>query len=208
MTLVELTIGMSVMSVIGLTIAGVSMALANACQTADDYYQSVQTGRVTTLRMGNLLRSARLVTDASDSALLVWHGDPNDNRDINISELTLISHDTTSQKLLLYRIEFPANWREYRRTLFDGLVPLGTARLNRWPYLWYHRLWGQTSILAENVTAFEVQVDASPPRTQRVSVQMTIQRDGRPYSTRNTTVLRDSWTDRLSQAGSSWTLEP
>jgi len=208
MTLVELTIGMAVMAVIRLTIAGVSMALASAYQSTDDYYQSVQTGRVTMVRMGDLLRSARLVTDVSDSALLVWHGDTNDNEDINITELTLISHDTSSQQLLLYRIEFPDYWQEWQIRLFNGLAPLWVAKLNVWPRLWYHRLWGQTSVLAEQVTDFAVRVDTSPPETERLSVEMTVFRDGRPYTIRDTTTLRDSWTDRLVQVGSYWTLEP
>ena len=86
-TLIEVTMAMVVISVIGLTVAGVAMALSTAQDNSQDYYQCIQTGRVSMLRLQDMLRRARLVTEVFDTGLVIWESDTNGNRTIDLSEL-------------------------------------------------------------------------------------------------------------------------
>ena len=204
----EVTLAVVVIAIIGVTVAGVAAALSNAYTSSDEYYRCVQTGRIIMLRMGDLLRGARLVTDTSDTALMIWHEDTNGNRYINITEATIISYDAESRCLLRYQIEFPDDWPEWRRTLFNGLLPITIATMSAWPVQWYHALWGETTLLAENVSNFTVRVDKAAPETQQVFLEMTVECGDRSLTVRDSILLRADWTDRLTKVGSFWTLEP
>ena len=208
MTLVEVTIAIVVIAVIGVTVAGVAAALSNAYSSSDEYYRCVQTGRIIMLRMGDTLRRSRLVTDTSDTALMFWHEDTNGNRYINITELTMIGWDADTQYLLQYQLEFPEHWPQWRKNLFNGLVPIAIATMSAWPVQWYHTLWGKTTLLAENVSDFSVRVDTADPETQQVWLEMTVACGERSLTIRDSIRLRADWTDRLKKVGWFWTLEP
>lgn len=203
-TLIELTMAMVVVSVMGVTVAGVAMALSTAQDNSQDYFQCIQTGRVTMLRLQDIVRRARLITDVSDIGMVIWEGDANGDRKINLAELKLISWDESTQRVIRRCVKYPEGWPER----VTGLgVPLYAATFQSWStFQSGFESFIEEITLAENVEAFSVQTTPAAPLAKSVSVQMTIRLSDRSLTIRDGASLRADWTDRVENVDGSYTL--
>ncbi len=124
-TLIEVVMAVSIMSMIGLCIAGAAMALSTGYENGQDYYECIQTSRVTMLRLEEMLRNSLLVTDANNiGGLWVWREDTNGDKQMNTSEVSIISRDRLANRLVERRVAFPSNWSEWVVRLNDSPVEI------------------------------------------------------------------------------------
>ena len=205
-TLIEVTIAMVVVSVVGLTVAGVAMALSTAHDNSQDYYQCIQTGRVTMLRLQDMLRRARLVTDVSDTGLVIWESDANGDETINLPELTLVSWDESTQRVIRRCVKVPDDWPV---PIEDLAVLLSAATFESWSASesTFASLIEEV-VLAENIEAFSVQTTPAAPLAKSVSVQMTIGLGNHSLTVHDGASLRADWTDRVENVEGIYTLLP
>ncbi|MHC4562571.1 MAG: PulJ/GspJ family protein [Planctomycetota bacterium] len=206
-TLIELVAAMAVISVMGMTIAGVAMVLSTAHQHGEDYHECVQTGRVIMMNLQRTLRGARLVTAAQSDLVVLWEEDTDGNGQINISEVTVFRWDSGSRKLVRRRVVFPSDWSQGTRDFYDVAIPLWyvtDVSLNDLAYYFYY--WGEDVTLAENIEAFALRVSPDAPLTTNVIVEMTVQQAARSLTLRSATWLRADCTDRVGMVGADYVL--
>jgi len=204
-TLLETTLAISVIAIMGLTAAGVSMALSNSYHGSKDYYQCVQVSRVALVRLSNALRSAELVTDASSDSVMIWRDDTNDDGQINASELSVIYLDSESECILQDSIVFPEAWTDSQKAIFDGTFPLASATLSVWASV-QNSIYLTSTPMAEGIEAFAVQVSPAAPLTKMVAFQMTVGNEGKSLTSREAVTIRAGQVDRVVWGGTEYTL--
>lgn len=183
---------MSVMAILGMSVAGASMAMTNAYDSGQEYYECIQTGRIAALRLERMLRKALLVTDAKDEALWIWREDTDGNEQINLSEVSLITLARGSGQLVEYRLEFPENSPlDVALNPSEAMADYITASIE------YYPAFTITTVLAENVTQFDVSVAPDVPTTTTVGITMTVSQSDRKMTLRSAVNLRADWTNRL-----------
>jgi len=190
-TLAEVVIAASITMVIGLAVAGVSMALGDLHEEAETYYEFLQNARVATSRFQATLRHAHLVTAASPTAMVIWANDDHDPGHINVSELVGVYLDPTIKKLLEHRIVFPPDLSNDMRDSLDERMTLAQAsnvdlaeNLGKLPQYQQHRM------LAGNVTELQCVMDAAPPLTRTVSLRVNVGQGDRTVALYGGAVLR------------------
>ena len=117
MTLIELTLGLASLSVLGLAIGSLMTAAGNAWDTKDHYVEQAQSMRAVTARVGQWVRQARrIVSTASDSRyadVVIWANDDSDVGNVNLGELKVLTYDNTLGTLTLYQAdESASNWMD------------------------------------------------------------------------------------------------
>ncbi len=204
-TLLEVMLAIAVIAVMGLSIAGVSMALSTAYENSQDQYQCTQAGRIVMLRLEQTFRQAHLITDAAGSSVILW-SDANADGDINISELTALMWSSRSQTLMRYRIQFPESWSEYRKALYDTKLPLSVATFKNMARSPYFRLYREETLLAEQVENFAIGLSPAVPLTTAASIEMTITKDQGSLALRSGASLRADQTHRVQPSGGGYVL--
>jgi len=196
-----------IMSIIGLSIAGASIALTNAYDNGQEYYECIQTGRVTMLRLEEMVRNSLLITDANNiGGLWVWREDTNGDKEMNISEVSIISHDRTSNRLVEKRVAFPDWWSELVVRLHDSPLELyEVTEAYIWQILYFRDSYIVETLLAENVTDFNVIVSPAAPLTKTVGLRMTVGQGRRELTIHSAVSLRADQTDRVAWVpGEQW----
>ena len=174
-TLAEVVIATSVTVVIGVAVAGVSVALGNLHEESEEYYEFLQTGRVAVNRLQATLRAAGLVTASSPTAMVIWARDHRDPGHINISELIGVYHDPTTNRMMDHRIVFPPEMSEDMQTALDIRVTLAQATdvdlaegVFKLPQYDEHR------VLANHVKELRLSSDAMPPMARLVKFRLKV----------------------------------
>lgn len=209
-TLLELLLGMSITAVIGLSAAGVSRALSAKYTQGEDYYTSLQSTRIAMVRLRNLLQGSHLVTEATNTRLMVWYEPPGGDGQINLSELILIQYTSSDQTLRQYHVVFPATWPAWLRSLYDTQISLDS--LVTFPNYWASQVAGnllgltQTTVLAGNIASFRTVADHSVPMTKMLSLYLTSGTGNGLFSLRNAAALRADRTGRVGIVGGHYAL--
>jgi prepilin-type N-terminal cleavage/methylation domain-containing protein len=86
-TLVELLVTMVVTGIILSAVATLAFAMSSASRSSDDAILQEALLRQTRLRIGELLRTCKLICAAPGNDLAIWQTDTNDDGQINVSEL-------------------------------------------------------------------------------------------------------------------------
>ncbi len=89
-TLVELLITMVVTGIILLAVTTLAFAMSSASRSTDDTILTEALLRQTRLRIGELLRTCKLICAAPGNDLAIWQDDTNGDGKINVSELVYI----------------------------------------------------------------------------------------------------------------------
>ncbi len=111
MTLMELTLALLVVAMIGVAVAAMTAAAGEAWTTRDHYRGQIADARVIQHRIADLVRQSRRVVAAYDTDggrwadVLLWTGDADFPGQVNFGELTLISYDSQLDTLTLHRAE-------------------------------------------------------------------------------------------------------
>ncbi|MFP4433440.1 MAG: type II secretion system protein J [Phycisphaerae bacterium] len=179
MTLVELTVGMVMLSVIALAVAGLTASLSDAYAGGERFYTSLQMARVSMLRIETEARKAKefLSDDASsEAAIALWADDANHDGKVNLSEIVLYWYQSGTGNLVRQQLVFPpANQTLDYALEKDSLSDVNMVVMLMWwfsPYL-------QEAELCENVSSCRFVTDQAPPDTKVLSIRMTVGQTGK-----------------------------
>ena len=177
-TLAELAVSVAITAIIGSAVMGLTMTLSTANDHAQDRYLSLQSARMTMLRLQDKIRKAKLVTAADYGTIVLWAEDSNGNGRINISEIEIIGLAPGRVEILSSRIIFPKEWSDETKAALDTEVELnavaGVDRAKYVLYSSYASAYEQTIVLAEDVIAFYVYTRPWAPMTELVHLHIAV----------------------------------
>lgn len=192
-TLVELVIAMAITSVIGLSVVVAGSALSAAQSSTDCLSENVQAGRVSMRTIESDIRTAKLVlSSSSTTALMLWKGDGNGDKAINLDEIVLLEY-LADQKLVrevtvtgqtgglntVYTLVQAGNFAQIRQTMLSAT----------------YAAYCHTRTLAENVGSLSLEVyPAAPPLAKTVLARMQIGPADQRITLTNTISLRSDST--------------
>ncbi len=209
-TLPELVIAVSITAVIALAVAGLAAALTHAHGTTDTMRESIQSARLAMMKMETALRTGKLVPSASAGRLVVWTGDENEDKQINVAEIVLFKHDagdgTIQRRQVVFCPTMPPETREaLNRSYTLEEVTDGADvedELNRPEYASYL----SAPVLATGVTGFEMGTDVDPPQSRLVLLQVAVGPADQHITLSNAVQLRADATGYVSKVQGSWVL--
>jgi hypothetical protein len=204
LTLAELVISLAITSLIGLAVAGASMALSTGYEHGEEYSDAVTSARVLTRHIQALVARAKLIAAVGNSSLVVWDDADADGR-LTESELVLIFQHQETREMLEYRIAFPDSWSEAMIDMMDSQVPLACAvdlyqayaLLAESPYL-------QVSVLDENTREFSTRTPYSGPINRRIEFTIVTGSEDRTFTIVSGAGMRDSVLDEIHYNGIWW----
>jgi len=199
---------MSITAVIGLTVAGVAIALSTAHAHSQDYYQSIQTNRSAVMQIQRSIRKTKLITATDGSSLVAWAGDTNANGLINLSELLLLSYDQASGELVEYRVVFPDSMDAQTRLALDVESTLATvmdpaaveAMLTEDQYC-------QRLVIASAVKDFSVSAWPDVPLSRLVRFQLTVGQGQRDLTLRSAACMRADMIEAVGISDDQYVLD-
>lgn len=197
LTLAELVLGMAVTSIIAAAGGGVAMVLSTAQTHQDDYRQSAQTASMVLRELRTLGHKAQLFPGAWGDRTAFWI-DTNGSMTIQLSELTMIYHDSANHRLLETRLAFPAGWTSAQIAAVDTTLSVTSASsaattlntLLASPY-------AQTTVLAEDIWAFSVAGAAGGANNKWIETTVTAGTGVKAYTLRSTVALRAGLVGRV-----------
>lgn len=112
-TLVELMLALSVLSLVGICIAMMIKGTADGTAGATDGRRHLVRMQSLEAQIAQTVRPCQCILAAGNGYLVLWLGDGQDaniatNQAVNLSELLLIEHDSANKKLKVYRTTWPA----------------------------------------------------------------------------------------------------
>ncbi len=177
-TLAELVLAIAITSVVGLSVATVASALANAHRHTDTMKESIQSGRSAMIHVGSMVRKAKLLVAKSTDALAIWTGDANGDAAINVDELVLIRYVPEARTVESEQVVFPGTMPHDIVVALNetkSLVEVDTAgevsdAINSATLAEYR----SGRVLASDVRSFSIQVDVDPPYARLVLIRITV----------------------------------
>jgi len=202
-TLIEMVMAISITAIIGMSIAGASMALSTAYENGQDYYQCLQTGRITMARLEQILRKSLLIGGTGPDLMWLWREDTNGDGGINLTEISTIAYDRQNKTLKEIHLEFPSTWPESMLKVADRSLTLYEVTAQYASISSFRSCYGpimKNTVLAENVVDFTVAPWPYPPITKAIGVTMTVRQSDRTLTVRSAAKLRGDTVDRVAFA--------
>mgnify|MGYP000974893519 CR=1 FL=1 len=206
-TLAELVLSLAITTVIGLAVTAVAAAISNINEQAEAYYEYLQSGRVASTKVEELLRPALLVTATSDSAVVVWMKDEVDIGTINVSEVAEIYFDSSTNELLMKTTEFPDSLKTNTRSALD--IDLALSDLTSILSLDLgsgHASYDVIRVLAQNVKSFDVYPDVPAPMTTLLKFKIVIGDHGQTVTQYGAVALRAPSTSKVTTSNGTYYL--
>ena len=210
-TVPELVLALSIMAVIGLSVAGVTGAISTAWANSESTYDTIQTGRSAMLNLQQQLSRAKLITKAASNAVVFWARDFNGDGKINLSELAVIEHDPASKTIKRYRIEFSDNLDEATRASLDTEIPLDVMTREteaKTTIMGDYRV--AKKLVAEDISTFEVAAYPDSPEATLVSLRIVVGEGDDAMELRSATALRADETEyvKVDEDNGEWYVDP
>jgi len=209
MTLTEVVLALAITSIVGASIAGVSIAISTACEHGRDFYESNSTGRAALFRLTKTIRNARLVTDAGSGYLIVWDADHNGDGKINQDELSLIDYNFEEKTITREQVVLPEDATAETRATWAGRVNLDDAdsRLGVLTPIEFNAYYAPV-VIAENVHEFVVSTSPAPPMTNCVDLKVTVGSGDGAVTLRTAATLRADSRDTVMEADGTYFISP
>ncbi len=211
LTFAELLIAISITAVVGMAVAGVTIAVSNAGVSADDQFECEQAARVARARTARYVQRAALVTAVEDERLLLWMGDANGSQSINLDELVLLkfepdSRDPAESRLVRYWVEFPDDMHWLFRRLLNREFLLHRAGNARSMEFWMRLTsYGHEETVATHVSSVTFSTEPEPPMSRMAQVKLTVTVGEHSVTRSGTATLRaDRTGDVESRFGHYW----
>lgn len=128
-TAMELMLGMLVTALVMGAVTAVMTAVSKGWSQSTSTESASNTTVQSHVRMLRTLKQARQIgTTRTGSvngntnpgaAVMLWKGDANLDSRIQFSELAMLEHDTSNDKLIQYEVEFPSSWTAAQKTAAD-----------------------------------------------------------------------------------------
>jgi len=206
-TIAELLIALAITAVIGLTVAGVAMALSRSYQHSEQYYRYLQSGRVASIRLQGSLRKSRLVTASDASTLVLWAEDYNNDGQINVSEVLFVYYDHGARELIERSTVFPDSMSASVREMLDFTIPLSALsdpNVATGPPA--YESYDSKRLLAAYVEDFQVFCTDAPPFTKLVKFCLKVGGDGQFVTMHGASRLRADRTEYVGEFGGEYVL--
>ena len=117
-TLVELLVTMVVTGILLSAVATLAFAMSSASRSSDDTILNEAQLRQTRLRIGELVRTCKLICAAPGNDLAIWQADTNNDGQINVGELVYIERGDGLNTLQL--CQFSAGQNDTCRAVISG----------------------------------------------------------------------------------------
>ncbi len=202
-TLVELTIAITITSVIGLSIAGATVALSRANQDTNTFYQSLHTARSAMMRIQRTIYQAKLLTACTGTTVVLWAEDTNVDGKINADEVALIKLDADNREVVLMRQAFPAALAAALNVelKLSDITDAGNVD-NDLDYSSYT----QTTVLAVDVSDFLVTAKPNPPLTKLADIRLSVGTGIQQVTLRSASTMRGDKTGKVGVHDGKWVL--
>ena len=171
-TLVELMLALSLLSLVGICIVMMIKATADGTAGQTDGRRHLVRMQSLEARVAQWVRPCDSVLAAGTGYVVLWMGDGQDpnisvNLAVNLSELMLFELDTTAQQLKLYRTSWPTGFTAANMIAADATYAASTN--------WYNAAQAAKStgyfnptVLANHVTSFNVTLDSGNPTAAKM----------------------------------------
>lgn len=207
-TLPELVTAITITAVIGLAVVGVSVALSKAYANSDNFYQSLQSGRSSMLRLQSEIRKSRLVTAASGGQLVLWMDDLNGDGEINLNEIAVLSYDSASREIRKKQIVFPG-WLGQQiidalniEIQLNGLVDSVSTILS----LFQASNYMQTTAVAADIYSCSFSAVPNPPLSKLIIVDLVAGDNDRNINMRSAVAVRAPLTGSVGVSNGQYVL--
>ena len=205
-TLVELLLSMTVMSVIGLAIAALSVAIGDGYAASEGYYDALQCGRNTMRRIETNSRKAKLIVASSSNSVVFWAGDTNGDGLINLDEIKTVTFNSAANEIDEVAVNFGNAPNKAALNVNVPLANLSTVAAAL--AVQQASTYCVTTPLASNVSNVQVQVSPAAPLATRLDLQFTLGSGEQKLTLNDTAHLRADSTSHVGQNGSTWVLTP
>jgi type II secretory pathway pseudopilin PulG len=209
MTFAELLMAMIVTLIIALAVATVFRALSSAHAQSESCYGAIQTARHAMRRIQLNLQKAQLITaiGIDNRRLLCWMGDENEDKEINLSELVLLSYVTETDEMVERQVVFPDTMEQATRDALDEPFTLQEAtNLSSMAPRIRNDAYCRTLLLGADVREGWFSAEPGPPLSTLVSVRITVGEGGQSLTLRSAARLRADMTRHVGTAGGDWVL--
>ena len=199
-TMAELAVVISIASVIGLAVVGVSTALSTAYAHSQDYYQCIQSGRAGMRRVQSLLRKAKLIPAVSDDSLVIWREDATEDGKINLDEITVLEYDASARAVRRRQVVFPDSMQQAVRDAMNVEIPLYSLTSFSEAAGWIRGAYATSTEIVAGVESFEVSPMTAPPLSRLIRIELVTQEGPKQIRLRSAVTLR---ADRVESVGMS-----
>ena len=205
-TLLELVLAMAITSMIGLSVVVAGSALSAAQSSTDCLSENIQAGRISMRTIESDIRTARLVLSGSSTALMLWKGDGNGDKLINLDEIVLLEY-VPAQHLVQ---EVSVTGMPTGLNTAYTLVQAGnSAQIRQTMVSATYASYCNTRTLATNVGSLSLVISPAPPTSKTVLARMQIGPADQRITLTNTINLRaDSTADIKTVQGTRYLRVP
>ncbi len=188
-TLVELLITMVVTGILLSAVATLAFAMSSASRSSDDTILNEALLRQTRLRIGELIRTCKLICAAPGNDLAIWQADTNDDGQINVSELVYIERGAGLNTLQLCQFSIGQNDPVELSALASAATKADLVST-----------YAETHVrLIPTCQNVQFGLDTAPPRTRRVTVSFDLGEEGAAHPYDVSVTLR-AWAGHLLSA--------
>lgn len=207
MTLVELLMALSITTLIGVAVAGMTMAASDAQRATDAQNDSLQAARSSLGRLEQLIRQARLISGGGSDHLALWVGDTNGDGQINADETLYLTYLAGQRVVRMKSVRFPLNMDPLYKLLLNEQVPLSlSGDVAVLDTLTGSITYVQESDVAVDVDYLEFKFDVAPPLTGAVTIAARFGQAPRTLSANSTMHLRAGATRDVVNDGGEYVL--
>lgn len=188
-TLVELLVTLVVTGILLSAVATLAFAMSSASRASDDTSVKEAQLRQTRLRIGELIRTCRLICAAPGNDLVIWQADTNNDGKINVGELVYLERGDALDTVRLC---------QFSPTESDlvEFQSLSVATTKAFLVSRYAESYARLIPACENV---RFTLDKAPPFTRRLTVSFTLTENGGAHAYEVSTTLR-AWAGNLLSA--------
>jgi hypothetical protein len=176
---VELLVGLQITSIVLSAVAALAFAMTVATRSADDMVRTQTELRGATLRLGELVRTSRLVCAAPEDNLVLWTADHNHDDLIDVNEIVYIEYDDPNDALKLREFDPNDNTTVLAALglpptdpVLTVLAQAGTKAALVQMYAPAHEVRRTTMIRGCHNAAFTA--DQNPPRTRGLTISFDL----------------------------------
>ena len=207
LTIIEMVLAMAIVAMIGLSVAGVTMALSTSQAMTNQSHDCMQTGRIAIDRLQDRLSKAKLITAVGDGVVIFWESDDDGDGLINIAELVEVRHHPDDDTLRLHRVSFEDVADATVAAALNESVALDAAAdCSLAGSLIVGNAEHREYVQAEGVELFEVAAYPPCPEAKMVTLKLVISDGDQQTTFRSAVTLRADCTSNIGTSEGGWVL--
>jgi type II secretory pathway pseudopilin PulG len=207
-TVIELLVGLQITSIVLSAVAALAFAMSVAARDADDTIHTQTELRYATLRIGELIRTCRLLCAAPGNDLVLWTADYNHDDRIDVNEVIYVEYDDPNDSLklrefdlknsptVLTALELPET-----EPVLATLAQTGTKAALVREYTPLNKV--RRITMLQGCSNVEFTADQNPPRTRRLTISFDLTENNAVHHYEIEATVRASAQHLLSGDGST-----